>query len=58
MVLPNDVPLSKFWMIAVFGQELVDTAFDFSKTFNSLQLTNREYSFLFPVIFSTRSRKF
>ena len=58
MVLPNDVLLSKYLMTKAFGEELVDEIMDFSNKFSTLQLTNKEYSLLFPIIFTTRGMFF
>lgn len=48
-MLPNGIQYTKYWMEKVIGKEMVDYIFDFANKFNSLNLTAREMSLLFPV---------
>jgi hypothetical protein len=49
MMLPVGIQYTKYWMEKVIGIEMVDAIFDFSNKLNSLSLTAREISLLFPV---------
>ena len=48
-MLPVGIQYTKYWMEKVIGIEMVDAIFDFSNKLNSLNLTAREISLLFPV---------
>ena len=50
MVLPNDISFSKYWLVKAFSYEIADSIMDFSNKLNSLELTSREISLIYPVI--------
>jgi hypothetical protein len=58
MMLPVGIQYTKYWMEKVIGIEMVDAIFDFSNKLNSLNLTAREISLLFPVALTAPGFKF
>lgn len=53
MMLPNNIQYTRKWMNCIIGEEMVDAMFKFATEFNSLRMTSKEISLIYPFIFTT-----
>ena len=49
-MLPNGLQYTRQWMCKIMGEEIIESIFEFAKTFNALNLTDEEYALVFPVM--------
>jgi hypothetical protein len=50
ILLPNNIQLSKYWLIKTFGNEIVDIIFDLVQNIHSLNLTTTEIALFLPFL--------
>jgi hypothetical protein len=53
-MLPNGLQYTRQWMNKIIGKEMVETMFEFANKFNALNLTQEEYSLVFPAVISLK----
>jgi hypothetical protein len=56
IMLPNGLQYTRQWMIKILGEEMVETMFDFAKSFNALNFTLEENALIFPVVICSKGR--
>ena len=54
IMLPNGLQYTRYWMIKILGEEMVETMFDFAKSFNALNFTVEENALIFPVVICSK----
>jgi hypothetical protein len=58
ILLPNNIQLSKYWLIKTFGNEIVDTIFDLVQNVHSLKLTTKEIALFLPFLLTIEGEYF
>ena len=57
MMLPNGLQYTRQWMIEIFGDEMVQTMFDFADKYNALRFTHEEHVLIFPAVICSKGKR-